>query len=258
MDLAPFPYEVHFCDPNGEPAIDRLTYAIGDVHGRFDLFKKMVHRIKADMEHTETRCRIILLGDYIDRGRESAKVLNGILALQRQEWCDTVVLKGNHEQVLLKFLKDAEIGPKWFRYGALETIQSFGVHISGEPKTGEEWEALRQKLRAAITPLQRKLLTSLKLSFEAGDYLFVHAGIDPWKDRQLQGEDTLLWIRERFLKVSRACSKAVVHGHTPEEEVVNQKWRIGVDTGAHATGVLSAVRLEGVTRKVLKVNPRDS
>lgn len=252
MDLAPFPKDVHFCDPKIGPKIDRLTYAIGDIHGRFDLFKKMVHAIKSDMETTQSRCRIVLLGDYIDRGLETTRVLNGIISLSRQNWCDLVVLKGNHEQVFLQFLEDAKNGPQWFRYGGIETVRSFGVFID-EPQTPEAWVALRDELVTKISPRQRRLLSNLRVCFEAGDYLFVHAGVDPSRDRSTQGEDVLLWIRNRFLRVERACSKAVVHGHTPSEGVVNQKWRVGLDTAAHATGILSAIRLEGLQRRIIQV-----
>ncbi|BEV11583.1 serine/threonine protein phosphatase [Asticcacaulis sp. DW145] len=252
MDLAPFPKNVHFCDPKIGPKIDRLTYAIGDIHGRFDLFKKMVHLIKADMEATQSSCRIVLLGDYIDRGREASRVLSGINALKKETWCDLVALKGNHEQLFLQFLKDAKNGPQWFRHGGSETVRSFGL-IMDEPRTPESWAGLRDELARRMTRGQRRLLSDLRLSFEAGDYLFVHAGVDPWRDRSTQGEEVLLWIRNRFLRVDRACSKAVVHGHTPTEGVVNQKWRIGLDTAAHATGVLSAIRLEGLDRRIIQV-----
>ncbi|MDC7692750.1 metallophosphoesterase family protein [Asticcacaulis sp. DXS10W] len=244
-------------DPTTGPVIDALTYAIGDIHGRFDLFKKMIGLIKTDADARHERPRIVLLGDYIDRGPDSAKVLDAIWWLKRQKWCEVVTLLGNHEDTMLKFLKDSCIGSEWFRYGGLESVRSFGVRLARLPETPEEWELVRARLSTVLTPRQYSVLKGARLFFDAGDYVFVHAGIDPDKDRAYQTAETFLWIREPFLKVKRACSQAVVHGHTPSEEVVNEMWRIGLDTGAYATGILSAVRLCGRSRKILQATTRD-
>jgi serine/threonine protein phosphatase 1 len=245
-----------FIGPNSGPKIDRLTYAIGDIHGRFDLFKRMIQRIRQDIEMSGGYGRIVLLGDYIDRGYESAKVLGGIISLRQQNWCEVVELLGNHEQVLLKFLADPSIGPEWFRFGGFETVRSFGVPLARDPESPEEWKLVCARLNAAIPPEYLSLLKSMKCRFDAGDYVFVHAGVDPDVDLSRQTQEALLWIREPFLRVRRACEKAVVHGHTTSEEVVNEVWRIGLDTGAYATGVLSAVRLESCNRQVIQISSR--
>lgn len=244
-------------DPVTGPAVDRLTYAVGDIHGRFDLFKRVIFDIKMDAHALGQKPRIVLLGDYIDRGPQSAKVLEAVWLLGQQSWCDLVPLLGNHEDIFVKFLKDASVGPQWFRYGGFETIKSFGIPLARLPETPDEWELVRLRLNEALSPRQYSVLKQAKLCFDAGDYVFVHAGIDPDLSRADHTSDTYLWIREPFLKVKRACTQAVVHGHTPSEDVVNEMWRIGLDTGAYATGILSAVRLLGRSRRVMQVNVKD-
>lgn len=256
MDLAPFPVGLSFCGPNEEPSIDTLTYAVGDVHGRFDLFESLIGKLEADVKARGRRCRLVLLGDYIDKGPDSSSVLSGVASLQKQSWCEVVALKGNHEWMLIEFLAGRSDGRRWIRSGGDATLRSFGIAVPDDPVTPEGWDTLRWRLRSAFNPPQWNLLTSLKTSFEAGDYLFVHAGVDPWKDRSTQGEETLLWIRDRFLKVKRACSKVVVHGHSSEDSPVMQKWRIGLDTAAYATGKLCAIRLVGSERTLFEANHR--
>lgn len=253
MRLLPFPRDVSFKSNEQDPAIDVLTYAIGDIHGRFDLFKKLVHVIKADAAKYKVKCRVVLLGDYVDRGPDSKTCLDGVIAMHRQPWCHTIALKGNHEQVMIDFLDDPLAGAAWLKFGGLETLRSYGISPTSFEPDEAELEALHWKFNLAVPAIQRKLLRSLKLSYEAGDYFFVHAGVDPRRDRETQTEETLLWIRDAFLKVERACAKSVVHGHTPSDTYTDTKWRIGVDTGAYATGVLTAVRLNGTERHFIQV-----
>lgn len=238
--------------------IDRLTYAIGDVHGRFDLFEKMIASLWFDAQSQGQKGRLVLLGDYVDRGLESNRVLELICSLCdtpafRKYWPEIIVLRGNHEATLLDFLENADCGPVWAEFGGLATLTSYGIQPPADRNETEDWEAVRLAFLAALPERHLRLLRQSQMIFSAGDYLFVHAGIRPGQPLSEQDEDTFLWIRGAFLKADRAGEQVVVHGHTPDEVVHNAHWRIGLDTGAYATGVLSAVRLVGSTRKIFQI-----
>ena len=231
--------------------IDRLTYAIGDVHGCYEAFCHLLSHIKKDAKTFEEKPRIVLLGDYIDRGPHSKEVLERIIELLREDWCDVEVLLGNHEMIMLNFLLDPAYGPSWVEYGGGATLLSYGIQPPSQRASNEEWEEAKQGISKAIPAAHLKLLTEASLKFQAGDYLFVHAGVQPGVPIDIQGAETFLWIRKEFLVANRACEYVVVHGHTPTEAAVNEAWRIGVDTGAYATGMLTCVRLHGSSRKIM-------
>ncbi|MFT3997814.1 MAG: metallophosphoesterase family protein [Asticcacaulis sp.] len=240
--------------------IDMPTYAIGDIHGRYDLFEKMLAALWADSQSQGQPCRLVLLGDYVDRGPASAQVIERIDGLLkspevRAVWSEIVVLRGNHEATLLEFLRDSACGPVWMEYGGLATLASYNVRPPATRNDTEGWESARETFNAAFPESHRRLLEASQLCYIAGDYVFVHAGVRPGEPLELQGEETLLWIRGEFLESRRACEKVVVHGHTPEEQAALLPWRIGLDTGAYATGRLSAVRLKGTERQLIQVGP---
>jgi serine/threonine protein phosphatase 1 len=234
--------------------IDRLTYAIGDVHGCYEAFCHLLSEIKKDARAVGEKPRVILLGDYIDRGPHSREVLERIIDLSREEWCDLEVLIGNHEMIMLNFLLDPLYGPSWVEYGGGATLLSYGLQPPKSRTSNEDWEEIRQAFSKVVPASHLKLLTEASLKFQAGDYLFVHAGVKPGTPLADQGAETLLWIRKEFLVATKACEYVVVHGHTPTEEAVNQTWRIGVDTGAYATGMLSCVRLNNTSRKIISAS----
>jgi len=233
---------------------DRLVYAIGDVHGRLDLLKALVADVLRDVVQSQpaTRPVLILLGDYIDRGDESAGVVAFICALKAHPAIEVRALKGNHEQALLTFLTDPSIGPKWAAYGGDATLASYGVTTPGLAADPEAWQAASASLAAVLPPAHLEFLRSLDLMIEVGDYLFVHAGIRPNVALDAQTEHDVIWIREEFLETRARCGKVVVHGHTPAVTVEIKSHRIGIDTGAFATGVLTAIRLEGADRTIFQ------
>lgn len=233
--------------------IGRLTYAVGDIHGRDDLFEKMVERIRSDSAPQGERPVIVLLGDYVDRGASSRQVLDRILELEQSDWCNLVVLLGNHEETLINFLSDASFGPAWVEYGASATLASYGVQAPAMRTDPEVWEQVREDLAAAIPSSHIDLLGRMRLTYRDGDYFFVHAGVRPDVPLELQGAEDFLWIRGAFLQSKRACDYVVVHGHTPAEDAANDRWRVGLDTGAYATGTLSAMRFKGEARFLLDV-----
>ncbi|WP_349322845.1 metallophosphoesterase [Asticcacaulis sp. MM231] len=232
--------------------IDRLTYAIGDIHGRYDLFALAIEYIRHDARALNERPRIVLLGDYIDRGPDSAQVLSAIIDLRAQDWCDTEVLLGNHELFMIKFALDTQSGAPWLNYGGLSTLASYGITPPADRNDPDAWQALQDELLVKIPRAHLQLLSHAHIYFIAGDYLFVHGGVAPGVPVEEQTVDTLLWIREAFLKSPRASEYVVVHGHSAKATADNHRWRIGVDTGAYATGVLSVMRLNGPERRLIQ------
>lgn len=232
----------------------RLVYAVGDVHGRLDVLEPLIEIIAADaisLKPTE-RPLLVFLGDYVDRGPESSGVVERILRLKRKTGFEVRTLKGNHEEALLQFLDDPAFGQTWAEHGGLATLASYGVFAPGARLEPEVWETLRQAFDQALPATHRKFYQSLELTIEVGDYLFVHAGVRPGVALADQLERDLLWIRGDFLQSNTDFGKVVVHGHTPMEEPQIMSNRMGVDTGAYATGVLTAVRLESSGHKILQ------
>jgi serine/threonine protein phosphatase 1 len=231
-------------------------YAIGDVHGRDDLLGQLLEEIEADaMAHPDKRKILIFLGDYVDRGLQSRQVIDRLCRVKLSGF-EAVFLKGNHELAMMQFLEDAQFGRTWKYYGGLETLHAYGINdltLSDDPL---DFEHARERLSAAIPVAHRHFLDTLSLSAEFGDYFFVHAGVRPGVPLSHQAEDDLLWIREEFLQSRASHGKIVVHGHTPSEDAVFRSNRIGIDTGAYMTGVLTCIILDGVSRQLLQTGGR--
>lgn len=237
------------------PEISGLVYAIGDVHGRKDLFDALLQIIQHDAQAIGAeggRPTLVLLGDLVDRGPESAACVERAIALQSEGWCEVVALKGNHEEALLLFLNDTDIGPQWMQHGGGPTLQSYGLNLASSGlATG--WPGIQTAFRAALPAQHHAFLNAMRLSYVQGDYVFVHAGVRPGVRLEDQSEEDLLWIREAFLNVSEPYpGKVVVHGHTPTAAPELKRSRIGIDTGAYASGILTAVRLRGFERTILQ------
>jgi len=224
-----------------------LVYAIGDVHGRYDLLKALLAKIAADVAGRAAGRRpiMIFMGDYVDRGPDSAKVVEALLWLQRRADLDVRLLKGNHEAAMLDFLEDPAGAAAWLQFGGRETLASYGV-LAPEPEDGAAGlDRARDDLLERMPASHLKLLQGLELMLQVGDYAFVHAGVRPRTALAAQDPQDLLWIRKPFLEAPGPFEKVIVHGHTwisDRPQVFDH--RIGVDTGAFATGALTAVRLE--------------
>ena len=221
------------------------VYAIGDIHGRADLLTAMHELVVEDAaELTPGTDRILVyMGDYVDRGVESRQVIDLLLDDPLPAF-QTVYLLGNHDAWLLSFLVDAQIGPTWLRYGGDVTLHSYGVPLAMPGDEDGYYEGLQSALRARLPRDHVDFLRNLELSFESGDYLFVHAGVRPGVSLEQQAAEDLLWIREPFLSSTREFGKIVVHGHTVESEPIVRSNRIGIDTGACWTGCLTCLVLE--------------
>ena len=233
--------------PTGARVEGQLVYAIGDIHGRYDLMKALLAQIVADYPGRAAGRRpvVIFLGDYVDRGPDSAKVVEALLWLARRPDLDVRMLKGNHEDAMLGFLDTPATGAAWLRYGGAETLASYGV-LAPDPDEGAAGlSRARDELLERMPASHLRLLQGLELMLQLGDYVFVHAGVRPRTALAAQEPHDLLWIRKEFLEARGPFEKVVVHGHTwlsDRPQVFDH--RIGVDTGAFATGALTAVRLQ--------------
>jgi serine/threonine protein phosphatase 1 len=235
-----------FALPEGERA-----YAIGDVHGRLDLLEELIGRIDADDAVRAPACtHLILLGDLIDRGPDSAGVVRfvgGLAAASKR----VRLIKGNHEEVLVKAAQgSARAARGLLEMGGYETLASYG--IDQEQADHGTLGDLAELIRTRIPPDAVALLDRGEDMVRLGDYLFVHAGIRPGKPLDLQTGADLRWIREPFLSARRRDPWMVIHGHTPNDAVDFGHQRIGIDTGAFMSGVLTAIGLEGEERWFLQ------
>ncbi len=231
----------------------RLIYAVGDIHGRRDLLQLIVRKIAVDAiaSGVTQQPMLVFLGDYIDRGPESAGVISYLLALRALNGFEVRCLKGNHEQTLLRFLEDAQMGPVWMEHGGGATLASYGVTAPSKRGDKAGWEAARAAFAEAIPADHVDFFRETELCMTVGDYFFVHAGVRPGLALAEQSENDLLWSRGEFLNERRPFEKIIVHGHTPAEAAFIGSTRIGVDTGAYATGLLTAARLEGAHQDVI-------
>jgi serine/threonine protein phosphatase 1 len=226
-------------------------YALSDIHGCADLLERAFASIDADIQRKKAgRLLHVFLGDYIDRGLDSRRTLD--LLIERARHNDIVFLKGNHEDVLLDFLRDPTRLHDWRQFGGLQTLISYGIRPSLNPGIGEQVD-LARAFTAALPPDHRRFLEDLKPSFSCGDFFFAHAGVRPGVDLGAQQEEDLLWIREEFLNSPLDFGKFIVHGHTPVKEPDLRPNRLNIDTGAYATGQLTLLRIEGAELKFLDV-----
>ena len=219
------------------------VYALGDIHGRSDLLKRMFAVIDADMERNSVDQSIeVFLGDYIDRGPESAHVLD--LLLDRSLYRETIFLKGNHEAYFLEVLRDPAKLEDWRQFGGLQTLMSYGIQPSINPGASEQNDLIRSLIE--VMPKDHlTFLEGLRPSFVCGDFFFVHAGVRPGIPLKEQREADLLWIRNEFLDSDEDFGKFIVHGHTPVREPDLRPNRINIDTGAYATGNLTLLTIQG-------------
>jgi serine/threonine protein phosphatase 1 len=227
------------------------VYAIGDIHGRLDLLNDTLSRIEADIDERPAAQNIIIfLGDLIDRGPASAEVVER-LRTYRRDGVRTVFVSGNHEEVLLRLIRgESRFLRDWLTFGGAECAKSYGISASALRRMdpGQAVALLRQK----IPDSHRNFLQSFVDTFRIGSYLFVHAGVRPGVPLSEQTQSDLRWIRGPFLENDTDHGFVVVHGHTIAAEIDVRDNRIGIDTGAYRTGVLTAMGLEGRERWFLQ------
>ena len=222
-------------------------FAIGDIHGCLDeltsLHKKILTHDKFDVKND----LIIYLGDYIDRGKNSKEVINQILKLKNNK-IKTVNLMGNHDEFMIDFLFNNKNNIKnWLNFGLDQTLRSYGIEVVDFIKDGfgdDIIDNLRKSLLSKMNEEHIKFFKELEISFSSENYLLVHAGIDPNKKLQDQTKEDFLWSRSKdFFDKDFKAQKIIVHGHTPEENIINNPHRINIDTGCYFSEKLSSVCL---------------
>jgi serine/threonine protein phosphatase 1 len=230
--------------------LGQRAYVVGDIHGRLDLLDRLLAEIDADLKRRPVRkALLVFLGDLIDRGPHSAQVVERLRTYRRQG-VQTVFLLGNHEEVLLRILSgEAALIAKWRQFGGAQCLTSYGV----DPKTLDSLDdaAAVAAVRRAIPREHVEFLRTFVDTCRFGDYLFVHAGIRPGVPLEQQSQSDLRWIREPFLLDDSDHGFVVVHGHTIRPEVEERDNRIGIDTGAYSTGLLTALVIDGPERRFL-------
>lgn len=236
------------------PAVpdDHRVYAIGDIHGRADLLQQMHRQIGEDAAAAEAAQRtVIYLGDYVDRGMQSREVID-LLLDEPLVGFDSVHLMGNHEEFLLAFAHDLSSARSWLYNGGDTTLHSYGVVVPAVVRQDLDLAEARDAFFASLPARHLDFFRSLRLYHEIGDYFFVHAGVRPGVPLQGQSHDDMLWIRQEFLRSNADFGRIVVHGHSITREVDVQPNRIGIDTGAYNSGILSCLVLQGAARWLLQ------
>ncbi len=224
-------------------------YAIGDIHGCLGMLLRLHARIADDLQRDPPERHLIVhLGDYTDRGPDSAGVVDQ-LARWSRERDDMRFLRGNHDLLFMEFLQAPyEVAAIFLRYGGVETLRSYGVVVRADATA----DSLAADARAKVPPAHLAFLSGTAVSTRLGDYFFCHAGIRPGVPLDRQVEDDLLWIREPWLGHTGESEAVVVHGHTPATAPEALPTRINVDTGAVFGGPLTAVRLDGTAYSFLQ------
>ncbi|NWG91854.1 MAG: serine/threonine protein phosphatase [Parvularculaceae bacterium] len=221
-------------------------YAIGDIHGCAGLLDALLALI--GLESRGAKRRLVFLGDYVDRGQDSRGVIDRLLKVRADE-PETIFLKGNHEQAMLDFLQSPDLSEEWLHWGGDKTLESYGVADIWRKRPS----ALARELDERLPEPHREFLRSLDLWRVVGDYAFVHAGFRPGVALEDQRPEDCLWIRGEFhnAESDQRPRETVVHGHHPVKKPTDAGWRINVDTGAVWSDALTAVVLEGTTRRFL-------
>jgi serine/threonine protein phosphatase 1 len=220
------------------PGLDLLIYAVGDVHGMGDLLSSLLFEIEADSSARNLPATVVFLGDVVNRGAKTRQVLDLLVAGPTRPGDRWIVLRGNHEQAMLDALTAGKESTfqRWLKMGGMQTLASYGATRK---------QATLDRARELVDPAHLRFLEELPLMHVSGDYLFVHAGVEPGVPLQKQSAAKLLTIRGRFLKKPHGLPFTVIHGHTPTDGRPRLgPGRIGVDTGAYFTGILTAVAIE--------------
>lgn len=236
---------------SGPPGI--RIYAIGDIHGRFDLLQEMHRKIGKDLARRQPAdWRVIHLGDYVDRGPQSRDVIEFLLERQNLHGPDRIVaLVGNHDQGFLDFMESTEGEMLFARFGGDTTAASYGVDADfTSPATRQK---ARDDLRYAVPPSHLAFLGSLSRAIDFGDFFFCHAGIRPGLALDAQDPTDLIWIRDEFLDDERLHEKVVVHGHTPVSVAEIRRNRVNLDTRAYATGRMMALVIEEAEKDLIEI-----
>ncbi|MBB2696501.1 MULTISPECIES: metallophosphoesterase [Rhizobium] len=221
---------------------DIPTYAIGDIHGRCDLLVQAEQAILRDAARLPGRKLIVMLGDYIDRGPESAQVINHLME-PPPEGFDRICLTGNHEMAMLDYIDGWLSFDDWMRIGAAQSLKSYGLDPEHLPLVFPSGAQLDAFLRHSLPHTHIDFMRAMPIMLDTPNVLFVHAGIDPARPLAAQTDEDLVLIRHRFLDSRVPLPKLIVHGHTPNDEPDIRPRRLNLDTRAFRSGKLTVARL---------------
>lgn len=227
------------------------VYAVGDVHGRLDLLDELLGRVEDDiLDRPVGKAVLLFLGDLIDRGPDSSGVIERLRTLGDRFPAKTGFLLGNHEEVFLRVLEgEPGLAYDWLGFGGDACVESYGVPAA--PLQAMTEARIAETLLDAVPREHLEFLRGFGDTFRFGDYLFVHAGIRPGVPVEEQDPHDLRWIRRPFLSDTKDHGVLVVHGHTISDGVEERTNRIGIDTGAYQTGVLTAIAVDEGERRFL-------
>ncbi|MDG2340955.1 MAG: metallophosphoesterase [Paracoccaceae bacterium] len=227
----------------------KTVYAIGDAHGMINLVRKAEAAISDDQDFAPETSLILYLGDLVDRGPESAFLLD-FLAVKSKTGADRMFLRGNHEAMMLRFLDDPAQHMNWLDFGGYETLNSYGIMTSVNKLRKMRNKDLVVLLQATISERHKTFMGAMVDAITSDRFFFAHAGVVPNVPLVQQTQDDLLWSRDRFMRHEDGFEKIIVHGHTPVPEAIFAKDRVSVDTGAYLTGRLSVAKISIDTESV--------
>lgn len=222
--------------------LPELVYAIGDIHGRYDLLLELEAQIKADCAKSDALPVIIMLGDYVDRGPQTAQIIDHLMEPLRSG-TKRICLAGNHEETMLNFIKAPHKNTVWLEFGGTDTLTSYGFDAHTLNKSFAKSKKCKHQIDSLIPNDHIEFLQALPSVAIFPHHVFVHAGVRPQIRMSEQSDRDLMWIREDFLSHSGKEDYLVIHGHSPCDTPFKSDWRINVDTGAYLTSKLSAVKL---------------
>ncbi|WP_011580004.1 MULTISPECIES: metallophosphoesterase family protein [Chelativorans] len=220
---------------------DTIVYAIGDVHGCFKELERLEQKIADDASGFSGRKLIIMLGDYVDRGPDSAQVVEHLLQ-NPPEGFQRICLAGNHEKSFLDYLDGVLAREAWLATGGGTTLRSYGIDLSYLANLYSASE-IDQMVRSSIPPAHVEFLRALPVMAYSRQVVFVHAGIRPGIPLRDQHERDLMFIRKEFFDHAGQLDRWVIHGHTPVKKPDLSGRRLNIDTGAYMSGRLTAVQI---------------
>ena len=217
-------------------------FAIGDIHGCLDLLVAAEQRIFERMKHSNKPVIVLCVGDFVDRGPDSKGVIDHLIRKMPAPFY-RICICGNHDDAFLEFLESEQLDLGWLEFGGDKTLKSYGINVARLRSEDPSGLLLREAARDNVPADHVDFLQRLPVALSIGRYLFVHAGIVPGLPLAAQSDADLMWIREPFLSRGSGLDITVVHGHTPVGTIQHGPNRIGIDTGAYATGKLGVLHI---------------